>query len=64
MYWLRHYATSRKVAGLKSDEVIEFYQLPSSFRQQKGQEFPQLLTEMGTRDAKKKYFEDSSAAGT
>jgi hypothetical protein len=23
--WLRHYATSRKVAGSRSDEVIEFF---------------------------------------
>jgi hypothetical protein len=25
-YWLRHYATSRKVAGSRSDEVNEFFQ--------------------------------------
>jgi hypothetical protein len=25
--WLRHYATSRKVAGSISDEVTEFFQL-------------------------------------
>jgi hypothetical protein len=25
--WLRHYATSRKVAGSIADEVIEFLQL-------------------------------------
>jgi hypothetical protein len=25
-YWLRHYATNRKVAGLRPDEVNEFFQ--------------------------------------
>jgi hypothetical protein len=24
-YWLRHYATSRKVAGLRTNEVNEFF---------------------------------------
>jgi hypothetical protein len=27
--WLRHYATSRKVMGLRPNEVNEFYHLPN-----------------------------------
>jgi hypothetical protein len=27
VYWLRHYVTSRKVAGSRPDEVNEFYSI-------------------------------------
>jgi hypothetical protein len=27
--WLRHYATNRKVAGSRSDEVRKFFNLPN-----------------------------------
>jgi hypothetical protein len=30
--WLRHYGTSRKVAGSRPDEVIQFFQFTQSFQ--------------------------------
>jgi hypothetical protein len=30
--WLRHYATSRKVAGSSPDEVIGFFSIDLTFR--------------------------------
>jgi hypothetical protein len=48
--WSRHYATSRKVAGLFSDEVVEFFSAhnPSSRIMALGSTQP--LTEMSTRN--------------
>jgi hypothetical protein len=31
-YWLRHYATSRKVVGSRPDEANEFFQFTQSFQ--------------------------------
>jgi hypothetical protein len=47
--WLRHYATSRKVAGSKPDEV-DFFNLPNPSSRTKALESTQPLTEMSTRN--------------
>jgi hypothetical protein len=48
--WLRHYATSQKVAGSIPDEVIGFFSWPSSSSRTMALGSTQLLTEMNTRN--------------
>jgi hypothetical protein len=48
--WLRHYATSRKVAGLIPDEVIGFFNLPNPSSRTMALGSTQPLTEMSTRN--------------
>jgi hypothetical protein len=47
--WLRHYATSRKVAGLSPDEVVSF-NLPNPSSRTMALGSTQPLTEMSTRN--------------
>jgi hypothetical protein len=47
--WLRHYATSRKVAGSSPDEV-DFCNLPDPSRRTAALGSTQRLTEMSTRN--------------
>jgi hypothetical protein len=47
--WLRHYATSRKVAGSSPDEV-DIFSLPIHFRRTVALGSTQPLTEMSTRN--------------
>jgi hypothetical protein len=46
--WLRHYATSRKVAGLSPDEVTGFFNLPNPSSCTMALGSTQPLTEMST----------------
>jgi hypothetical protein len=46
---LRHYATSRKVAGSIPDEVIGFFNLPNPSSRTMALGSTQALTEMSTR---------------
>jgi hypothetical protein len=48
--WLRHYATSRKVAGLIPDEVTGFFNLPNPSSRAMALGTTQPLTEMSTRN--------------
>jgi hypothetical protein len=48
--WLRHYATSRKVAGSIPDEVIGFFNLPNLSSRTMALGSTQPLTEMSTRN--------------
>jgi hypothetical protein len=48
--WLRHYATSRKVAGSIPDEVIGFLNLPNPSSRTMALGSTQPLTEMSTRN--------------
>jgi hypothetical protein len=48
-YLLRHYATSRKVAGSSRDEV-DFFNLPDPSRRTMALGSTQPLTEMSTRN--------------
>jgi hypothetical protein len=48
--WLRHYATSRKVAGSIPDEVIGFFNLPNPSSRTMTLGSTQPLTEMSTRN--------------
>jgi hypothetical protein len=48
--WLRHYATSRKVAGSIPDEVIGFFNLPNPSSHTMAVGLTQPLTEMSTRN--------------
>jgi hypothetical protein len=47
---LRHYATSRNVAGSIRDEVIRFFNLPNPSSRTMALESTQFLTEMSTRN--------------
>jgi hypothetical protein len=47
--WLRHYATSRKVAGSRPDEVNSFFSIYLIFLIALDPEFTQPLTEMSIR---------------
>jgi hypothetical protein len=47
---LRHYTTSRKVAGSIPDEVIEFFKWPNPSSRTMSQGSTQPLTEMSTRN--------------
>jgi hypothetical protein len=47
--WLRHYATSRKVAG-SSPDGVDFFNLPNHSSRTMVLGSTQLLTEMSTRD--------------
>jgi hypothetical protein len=47
---LRHYATSRKIAGLIPDEVIGFLNRHNTFRRTMALGLTQPLTEMSTRN--------------
>jgi hypothetical protein len=47
---LRHYATSRKVAGSNHDEVIVFFNLPNPSSRTMALGLTQSLTEMSTRN--------------
>jgi hypothetical protein len=47
--WLRHYATSRKVAGLSPDEV-DFFNSSNPSSRTMALESTQPLTEMSTRN--------------
>jgi hypothetical protein len=51
-YWLRHHATSRKVAGSRPDGVIEFFNVPNPSSRTRSSGFAQLLTEVSTRSTK------------
>jgi hypothetical protein len=46
--WLRHYATSRKVAGSNPDEITGFFNLPNPSSRTMVLGSTQLLTEMST----------------
>jgi hypothetical protein len=48
--WLRHYATSRKVAGSIPDEVIGFFNWPHPSSPTVALGSTELLTEMSTRN--------------
>jgi hypothetical protein len=48
--WLKHYATSRKVAGSIPDAVIGFLNLPNPSSRTTAPGSTQPLTEMDTRD--------------
>jgi hypothetical protein len=48
--WLRHYATSRKVAGSIPDEVIGFFNWPNHSSRTMALGLTQPLTEMSTRN--------------
>jgi hypothetical protein len=48
--WLRHYATSPKVADPIPDEVIGFLNLPNPSRRTMARESTQPLTETSTRN--------------
>jgi hypothetical protein len=48
--WLRHYATSRKIAGSIPDEVIGFFNLPNSSSLIMVLGLTEPLTEMSTRN--------------
>jgi hypothetical protein len=48
--WLKHYATSRKVAGSSPGEMIFFFNLPNPFRRTVALGLTQPLTEMSTRN--------------
>jgi hypothetical protein len=48
--WLRHCATSRKVAGSIPDEVIGFFNWPNSSSWNMAPESTQPLTETSTRN--------------
>jgi hypothetical protein len=48
--WLRHYATSRKVAGSIPDEVVGFFNLPNPSSHTMNLGSTQPLTEMSTRN--------------
>jgi hypothetical protein len=48
--WLRHYATSQKVAGSIPNEVIGFFIWPNSSSRTMALESTQPLTEMSTRN--------------
>jgi hypothetical protein len=48
--WLRHYATSRKVAGSIPDEVIIFFDWSNLSSRTMGLGSTQPLTEMSTRN--------------
>jgi hypothetical protein len=48
--WLRHYATSRNVAGLTPDEVTGFSKLPNPSSHTMALVLTQPLTEMSTRN--------------
>jgi hypothetical protein len=61
--WLRHYATSRKVAGSTPDVVKDFYQFTLSFQPHKTLRFIQSLTEMSARDRNKNAPVEYSANG-
>jgi hypothetical protein len=47
---LRHYATSRKVAGSIPDEVVGLFNLPNPSSRTMALESTQPLTEMSTRN--------------
>jgi hypothetical protein len=49
-FWLRLYATSRKVGGLIPDEVIGFFNLPNPSSRTMTLESDKPLTEMSTRN--------------
>jgi hypothetical protein len=57
--WLRHYSTSRKVAGSIPDEVIGFFNLPNHSSRTMTLGSTQPLTEMSTRN----LLGDKLAAG-
>jgi hypothetical protein len=46
--WLKHYAASRKVAGLILDEIIIFFNLPNPTSRTMALEFIPTVTEMST----------------
>jgi hypothetical protein len=48
--WLRHYATSWKVAGSNPDEAIRFFNSPSPSSRPMVLRSTQTLTEMSTRN--------------
>jgi hypothetical protein len=48
--WLRHYATSRKVAGSIPDEVIGFFNWPNPSSRTMALGSTQTLTEKSTRN--------------
>jgi hypothetical protein len=48
--WLRHYATSRKVADLIPDDVIEFLSLPNPSSRTMALGSTEPLTQMSTRN--------------
>jgi hypothetical protein len=48
--WLRHYATSRKVAGSISDEAIGFFNWTNPSSRTMAMGSTQALTEMSTRN--------------
>jgi hypothetical protein len=48
--WLRHYATSRKVAGSNPDDVIRFFNRPNPSSRTMAPGSTQPLTEMSTRN--------------
>jgi hypothetical protein len=48
--WLRHYATSRKVAGSIPDEVIAIFSSPSPSSRTVAHGSSQPVTEMSTRN--------------
>jgi hypothetical protein len=50
VYLLRHYATSRKVAGSIPDEVIGFFNRPNASSSTMALGSTQPLTEMSTRN--------------
>jgi hypothetical protein len=52
VYWLRYYATSRKAAGSRSDEVDFFSNLPNPSSRTMVPRSTQPLTEMSTRNLK------------
>jgi hypothetical protein len=49
-FWLRHYATSQKVAGSVLDEVIGFFSWPNPSNHTVALGWTQLLTEISTRN--------------
>jgi hypothetical protein len=58
---LRRYDTSRKVAGSRTGEAIEFFQFTLSFQPHYALEFTQALTEMSIENRKYVRFEVSTA---
>jgi hypothetical protein len=48
--WLRHYATSRKVAESKNPDEVDFFNLPDPSSRTMALRSTQPLTEMSTRD--------------
>jgi hypothetical protein len=48
--WLRHYATSRQVAGSISDDAIEIFNLPNTSSRNMARGSTQSLAEMSTRN--------------